>query len=128
MDANANHALTTDMVVVLCLVAFTMVMFMMDRIRADLVALIVLVALGLSRLMPADRLFDGFAGNAVITVMATMILSAGLDRTGVLNRLAGWLLRRSHGIEERMIMLTSAVAGVISGGMQNPSVMSLFLP
>ncbi|HEV2607318.1 MAG TPA: SLC13 family permease [Xanthomonadaceae bacterium] len=128
MDATANHALTSDMVVVLCLVAFTMLMFMMDRIRADLVALIVLVVLGLSHLTPADRLFDGFAGNAVITVMATMILSAGLDRTGVLNRLAGWLLRRSHGIEERMILLTSAVAGTISGGMQNPSVMSLFLP
>jgi di/tricarboxylate transporter len=128
MDASTNHALTADMVVVLCLVTFTTLMFMLDKIRADLVSLIVLVALGLSRLMPADRLFDGFAGNAVITVIATMILSAGLDRTGVLNRLAGWLLRRAHGIEERMIMLTSAVAGVISGGMQNPSVMSLFLP
>ena len=128
MDATANHVLTTDMVVVLCLVTFTTLMFMIDRIRADLVALIVLVALGLSRLIPSDRLFDGFSGNAVITVMATMMLSAGLDRTGVLNRLAGWLLRRSHGLEERMITLTSAVAGAISGGMQNPSVMSLFLP
>ena len=128
MDATANHALTADMVVVLCLVTFTTLMFMIDRIRADLVALIVLVALGLSRLTPSDRLFDGFSGNAVITVMATMMLSAGLDRTGLLNRLAGWLLRRSHGIEERMITLTSAVAGAISGAMQNPSVMSLFLP
>jgi len=135
MDATANHGLTSDMVVVLCLVTFTTLMFMIDRIRADLVALIVLVALGLSKVVPAVRsggngptLFDGFAGNAVITVIATMILSAGLDRTGVLNRLAGWLLRRAHGIEERMILLTSLVAGVISGGMQNPSVMSLFLP
>ena len=128
MDAAADHALTTDMVIVLCLVVFTMAMFMLDRIRADLIALIVLIALGLSRIVPADRLFDGFAGNAVITVMATMMLSAGLDRTGLLNRLAGWLLRRSRGLEERMITLTSAVAGTISGAMQNPSVMSLFLP
>ncbi len=128
MDATPNHALTSDMVVVLCLVMFTVLMFMINRIRADLVALIVLVALGLSRLVPSDRLFDGFAGSAVISVMATMILGAGLDRTGLLNRLAGWLLRRSRGLEERMITLTSAVAGVISPSMQNPAVMSLFLP
>jgi len=128
MDATANHALTSDMVVVLCLVTFTMLMFMLDRIRADLVALTVLVALGLSKVTPIDRLFDGFSGNAVICVMATMILGAGLDRTGLLNRLASWLLRRSRGLEERMIMLTSAVAGVISPTMQNPAVMALFLP
>jgi di/tricarboxylate transporter len=60
--------------------------------------------------------------------MATMILGAGLDRTGVLNRLAGWLLRRSHGLEERLILLTSLVAGLISSVMQNPSVAALFLP
>ncbi|HTA65682.1 MAG TPA: SLC13 family permease [Xanthomonadaceae bacterium] len=128
MDASTSHALTSDMVVVLCLMAFTMLMFMIDRIRADLVALTALIALGLSRVTPADRLFDGFAGNAVISVMATMILGAGLDRTGVLNRLSGWLLRRSRGLEERMVTLTCAVAGMISPTMQNPAVMSLFLP
>lgn len=128
MDAAADHALTPDMMIVLCLVGFIMTMFLLDRIRADLVALIVLVALGLSRIVPTDRLFDGFAGNAVISVMAAMILGAGLDRTGLLNRLAGWLLRRSRGLEERMITLTAAVAGLISPTMQNPSVMSLFLP
>jgi di/tricarboxylate transporter len=128
MDASTNHALTSDMVVVLCLVIFTMLMFMINRVRADLVALTTLVALGLSRVTPTEHLFDGFSGNAVICVMATMILGAGLDRTGLLNRLAGWLLRKSGGLEERMIMLTSAVAGVISPSMQNPAVMSLFLP
>ena len=128
MDAATEHALTPDMIVVLCLVGFIIAMFVLDKIRADLVALITLVALGLSRIVPTDRLFDGFSGNAVISVMAAMILGAGLDRTGLLNRLAGWLLRRSRGMEERMITLTCAVAGVISPTMQNPSVMSLFLP
>jgi di/tricarboxylate transporter len=124
MDAAANHALTTDMVAVLCLVMFTTLMFSINRIRADLIALIVMVAIGLSKLIPSERLFDGFSGNAVICVMATMILGAGLDRTGVLNRLAGWLLRQSHGLEERMIMLTAGVAGVMSPSMQNPAMMS----
>ena len=128
MDAASSHGLTTEMVVVLCVMAFTMLMFMLDRIRADVVALTALIALGLSHVTPVDRLFDGFAGNAVISVMATMVLGAGLDRTGLLNRLSGWLLRRSRGSEQRMLSLTCAIAGVISPTMQNPAVMSLFLP
>ena len=98
--------LTTDMELVLGLVVFTMVMFLFERIRADVVALVVLVVLGLTGLVPREDLFGGFSGSAVMSIIATMILGAGLDRTGALNRLASWLLRRA----------------------QNPSVMSLFLP
>jgi len=120
--------LTTDMELVLGLVVFTMVMFLFERIRADVVALVVLVVLGLTGLVPREDLFGGFAGNAVMSIIATMILGAGLDRTGALNRLAGWLLRRAHGVESRLLLLTTATAGLTSSIMQNPSVMSLFLP
>ncbi|MCG6118086.1 MAG: SLC13 family permease [Aquimonas sp.] len=121
-------ALSTDMWLVLGLMAFTMVMFVWERIRQDVTALLVLVALGLTGLVPVDQLFDGFAGNAVISVIATMILGAGLDRTGLLNRVAVWLLRKSKGYEERLVMLSSAVAGMVSSVMQNPSATALFLP
>ena len=120
--------LTTDMELVLGLVVFTMVMFLFERIRADVVALVVLVVLGLTGLVPREDLFGGFSGSAVMSIMATMILGAGLDRTGALNRLAGWLLRRAHGVESRLLLFSSAAAGITSSIMQNPSVMSLFLP
>jgi di/tricarboxylate transporter len=120
--------LTTDMKLVLGLVVFTMVMFLFERIRADVVALVVLVLLGLSGLVEPELLFNGFSGNAVISIIATMILGAGLDRTGALNRLAGWLLRRANGIEQRLLLFTTAVAGLNSSFMQNPSVMALYMP
>ncbi|MBB1088255.1 SLC13 family permease [Lysobacter sp. SG-8] len=120
--------LTTDMKLVLGLVGFTMVMFLFERIRADVVALVVLVMLGLSGLVAPDELFNGFSGQAVISVIATMILGAGLDRTGALNRLAAWLLRRAHGVEQRLMLLTGAIAGLNSSFMQNPAVMALYLP
>ncbi len=120
--------LTSDMILVLGLAAFVMIMFVFDRIRGDVTALVVLVVLGISDLVPSAQLFSGFAGNAVISIMASMILSAGLDRTGALNRLSGWLLRRSNGAEERLILFTSAAAGLMSGFMQNPAVTALFLP
>src|SRR6185369_6983037 len=98
--------LTRDMAIVLGLVVFTMTMFMFERIRSDVTALVVLILLGIFKLIKPDEL----------------ILGAGLDHTGALNRLAGWLLRRSKGVEDRLILWTSAVAGLMSGFMQNPSV------
>ncbi len=120
--------LTSDMKLVLGLVGFVMVMFLFERIRADVVALVVLVLLGLTGLVAPENLFAGFSGNAVMSVIATMILGAGLDRTGALNRLARWLLRRAHGVERRLLLLTSAIAGINSSVMQNPAVMALYLP
>ena len=120
--------LTTDMKLVLGLVALTMGLFLFDRLRPDLVALVVLVLLGLTGLVAPEDLFGGFAGNAVISIIATMILGAGLERTGALNRLAGWLLRRADGSERRLLLYTSAMAGLNSSIMQNPSVMALYLP
>ena len=121
-------ALTTDMKIVLGLVALTMVLFLFQRVRADLVALVMLVLLGLTGQVAPEDVFNGFSSNAVISVIATMILGLGLDRTGALNRLAGWLLRRARGVEERLLLLTSAIAGMNSSIMQNPSVMALYLP
>ena len=120
--------LTTDMKLVLGLVGFTMVMFVFERIRADVVALVVLVLLGLTKLVAPEDLFRGFSSDAVINVIATMILGMGLDRTGALNRLAVWLLRRAKGVESRLILLSSAIAGVNSSIMQNTSVTALYLP
>jgi di/tricarboxylate transporter len=119
---------STDMWLVLGLMLFTMGMFVWERVRQDVTALLLLVALGLFGLVPVEQLFHGFSGNAVISVIATMILGAGLDRTGLLNRVAVWLLRKSKGYEERLVLLSSSVAGLVSSVMQNPSVTALFLP
>ncbi|HRP35554.1 MAG TPA: SLC13 family permease [Gammaproteobacteria bacterium] len=121
-------ALTTDMKIVLGLVGLTMILFVFQRVRADLVALVVLVMLGLTGLVQPEDVFNGFSSNAVMSVIATMILGMGLDRTGALNRLAAWLMRRSRGVEQRLLLLVSAIAGLNSSVMQNPSVMALYLP
>jgi len=102
--------LTNDMKLVLGLVGFTMAMFLFERIRADVVALVVLVVLGVTGLIAPEEIFGGFSGNAVMSIIATTILGAGLDRTGALNRLAAWLLRRGHGVEQRLLMMTTAIA------------------
>ena len=120
--------LTSEMQLVLGLTVMTMVLFLFERLRADVVALVVLVLLALTNLVDSQDVFNGFASNAVMSVIATMILGAGLDRTGALNRLAAWLLRRADGVEHRLLLYTSLIAGINSSVMQNPSVMALYMP
>lgn len=125
---DAGLTLTPQMAIVLALIVFTVVMFTLEWIRADIVALLVLVTLGVGNLVPAEQLFDGFAGNAVIAILATMILGAGLDRTGVLAKAASFILRMSAGVEKRLLLVLCSLTGAMSAFMQNPALTALFLP
>ncbi|HET7065320.1 MAG TPA: SLC13 family permease, partial [Rudaea sp.] len=125
---NTGLILTHDMMLVLGLVTFTVLMLVLEWIRADLIALLVIVVIGITRLMPVEQLFDGFAGNAVISLLGVMIMGAGLDRTGVLNKAASFLLRLSSGIESRLQVLINAMVGSLSAIMQSQALATLFLP
>lgn len=120
--------LTIEMMLVLGLIVFTVVMFTLEWVRADVIALLVLVVLGIADLVPMDQLLTGFAGDAVIAILATMILGAGLDRTGVLAFAASFILRLSKGEERRLLLVLCALTGSMSAFMQNPALAALFLP
>ncbi|MCK9539797.1 MAG: SLC13 family permease, partial [Dokdonella sp.] len=71
---DAGLTLTTNMMLVFGLLGFTVLMLVLEWIRADLVALLVIVAVGVTRLLPIEQLFQGFAGNAVMSLIAVMIM------------------------------------------------------
>lgn len=125
---DAGLTLTTNMILVFALLAFTVSMLVLEWIRADLVALLVIVVIGITRLMPVEQLFDGFAGNAVISLIAVMIMGAGLDRTGVLGKAASFILRLAGGVEARVSVLVNAMVGCLSGVIQSQALSALFLP
>ncbi len=120
--------LTTDMVLVLAVLVITIGLFVFEVLRVDIVAVTVMVLLGLLGLVPAAELFDGFASNAVISIIAVMILGAGLDRTGVMTLVAQWILKVGGRTARRIITLVSGIVGLISGVMQNVGATALFMP
>ena len=120
--------LTPDMMLVLGLVGFTIAMLILEWVRADVVALLVLVVIGITGLMPIEQLFEGFAGNAVISLIAVMIMGAGLDRTGVLSKAASFILRLAGGVENRVSLLLNGMAGSLSSIIQSQALAALFLP
>ncbi|HEX6833729.1 MAG TPA: SLC13 family permease, partial [Rudaea sp.] len=125
---NTGLFLTHDMMLVLGLVVFTVLMLVLEWIRSDLIALLIVVVIGITRLIPIEQLFNGFAGNAVISLLGVMIMGAGLDRTGVLNKAASFILRLSGGIEARLEALINAMAAGLSSIMQSQALVTLFLP
>ncbi|MFW5454919.1 SLC13 family permease [Thioalkalivibrio sulfidiphilus] len=128
-------ALTPEMMVVLGLLGFTIFLFVSEIVRVDVAAVSVMVLLGLISMIPglggvADthKLFDGFASNAVISIIAVMIIGAGLDKTGVMSQVASFIMRVGGTTEKRVIPMVSGTVGVISSFMQNVGAAALFLP
>ena len=130
-----DSALTTEMTVVLALLVLTIFLFVSELVRIDVAAFAVMIVLGTLSVMPGlgtlvdiRDLFDGFASNAVISIIAVMIIGAGLDRTGVMSKVAEWIMRVGGSTEARLIPMISGTVGIISSFMQNVGAAALFLP
>ena len=85
--------MTPEILTVISILLFAIVLFVSERVRIDLVALMVLVSLALSGLVSPQEALSGFSNVAVVTVWAVLILSGGLARTGVANLLGQRILR-----------------------------------
>ena len=127
--------LTTEMVIVLSILALTVALFVSEVVRVDVAAIGIMVLLGCIASLPGlesvvdiSTLFDGFGSNAVISIIAVMIIGAGLDKTGVMSAVAVWITRVGGSTESRIMVLISSVVGFISSFMQNVGAAALFLP
>jgi di/tricarboxylate transporter len=121
-------SLTPEMILVLGLVGFTMLMLVLEWIRADMVALLVVVVIGLTGLIPSDRVFNGFAGNAVIAIIAIMIMGEGLDRAGVLIHTAHFVMRMARGMESRLGVVINLVTSLFSAVIPSQALAALMIP
>ena len=103
-------------------------MLVLEWIRADMVALLVVVTIGLTGLIPSERVFNGFAGNAVIAIIAIMIMGEGLDRAGVLNLTARFVMRMARGMESRLGLVINMVASLFSAIIPSQALAALMIP
>jgi len=121
------------------LLLFTIYLFVFEIVSVDETAITIMVLLGLSSLLAPwmgieqglvnqQHLFDGFASNAVMSIIAVMIIGAGLDRTGMMSKVAGFILKVGGTTEARIIPIVSGIAGIISSFMQNVGAAALLLP
>ncbi len=127
--------LTTEMAIVLSIVVFAVFLFVTELVRVDVAAILVMTLLGLLIYVPSlegllspDILFSGLSSNAVVSIIAVMILGGGLDKTGVMERVAWVILRFGGQTERKVVSLVSGTVAAVSSFMQNIGATALFLP
>ena len=132
---NEASAITPEIIMVLGLLFLTIYLFASEIVRVDVAAVTIMVLLGLTTMLPGlapvistAELFTGFSSNAVMSIIAVMIIGAGLDKTGIMSRVANWILKHGGSTESRITPLISGTVGIISSFMQNVGAAALFLP
>ena len=120
--------MTPEMILTMIMLAFAVVLFVFEWVRVDVVGIIMMVLLPLTGLISPKEAFVGLSSNAVCSIIAVIIIGAGLDKTGVMNQVAGPIIKLAGNSESRVISLISGAVGVISSMMQNIGAAALFLP
>lgn len=116
------------MTITFIILTIATLLFLSDRLRPDLVALLVMLALGLSGVLTAQETFSGFSRSAVITIIAIFVLAEGLRRTGLTDKL-GEILIRLGGKREGTLVFTVTLAGaMLSLFMNNIAAASVLMP
>ncbi len=106
----------------------TIILFVSDRVRIDLVAIGAAIALAWLGLITPMEAISGFASNAVMAMASVMILSYGIERTGITSKLAHSIVRYAGTQEKRVSSTIGITVGLLSSVMQNIGAAALFLP
>ena len=117
-----------DIAIVLGILVISLILFISEVIRMDVVALMVLGALAITGQVTSDQAFSGFSNSAVITVWAMFILSEGLTRTGIADVIGRQVMRLGGSREVPMIFVIMVTGAVLSAFMNNIGVAALMLP
>ncbi len=108
--------------------AVTILLFISDRVRIDLVAIFAALSLAWLGLISPMEAISGFASNAVMAMAAVMILGYGIERTGITAKLARSIIRYAGSGERRVSTTVGMTVGLLSSVMQNIGSAALFLP
>jgi di/tricarboxylate transporter len=120
--------LNPSLVITLVILATAIILFLSERLSVDLIALLVLVAHGLSRVLTPQEVFSGFSDSAVITIMAIFVLAYSLEITGVADQMGNLVARLAGKSEARLIAALMGTAALMSLFMNNIAVASTLLP
>jgi di/tricarboxylate transporter len=111
--------MTPEIATVLGILAISLILFISEVIRMDLVALLVLGALAVTGLVTPNDALAGFSNSAVVTVWAMFILSEGLTRTGIADVIGRQVMRIAGRREISMILVIMITGAILSAFMNN---------
>jgi di/tricarboxylate transporter len=120
--------MTMEMVLTLAVTLGALALFVWNRLRVDVVGLMVMASLIVLGLVTPREGISGFANEAVITVAAMFILSAGLLRTGAIDVLARWTQRLAGRSEFGLLAVAVLLVIPMSAFINNTPVVVVMIP
>ncbi|MGB2267012.1 MAG: SLC13 family permease, partial [Akkermansiaceae bacterium] len=117
-----------QVIVVYILLLATVVLFITDRVRTDIVGLMIISILGLLGILKPKELLEGFSNQALVTIAAMFVLSAALMRSGLVAALGGKLTQLSKGSPLRFLALSLVAVCFMSAFINNTPVVVVFIP
>nr|NJM00905.1 SLC13 family permease [Desulfobacula sp.] len=120
--------MTPEMMMTMIVLVFVIFLFVFEWVRVDVVGIMMMVLLPILGLVTPKEAFSGLAGNAVCSIIAVIIIGAGLDKTGVMNKVAKPIMALAGNSESKVILLIAGAVGTISSMMQNIGAAALFMP
>ncbi len=119
--------MTFDQGLVYAIIAATLVLLTLQFWRYDLVALIGMLLLVLSGTISVDQAFEGFGHPAVVTIAAVLVVSRGLQHTGVTELIAKWTLKAGNRLAPQLVVLCGMVV-ISSAFMNNIAALAILIP
>lgn len=120
--------MTNEIALVLTILGVAIVLFASEKIRADVVAMMVLLTLILTGILTPEEGFSGFSNAAVITVWAIYIVSASLTHTGIADFIGQQIARIAGKGEKRLVFTIMAAVAGMSAFMNNIGAAAVLLP
>jgi di/tricarboxylate transporter len=122
------EAVNLKAVVTLLILTATMYGFVSERLSPDVTALLALLALLLTGILTPYEAFSGFSHPATISVAAVLVLSSGVERTGVLNYIARRLLTPIGNSEITLTIVIMVIISLLSAFVNNTAAVAVFIP
>jgi di/tricarboxylate transporter len=122
-----NEGFTTEVLLTLGVTIGALALFVWNRLRVDVVGLIVMATLIVTGLVTPREGISGFSNEALITVAAMFILSAGLLRTGAIDMLGRWTARVARG-EFGLLAVSLLLVIPLSAFINNTPVVVVMIP
>ncbi|HUM70920.1 MAG TPA: SLC13 family permease, partial [Chloroflexota bacterium] len=120
--------MTPQIALTLAILLLATILFITERLRMDVIALLVLGSLALTGLVTPAEAISGFSSPAVVTVWAMFIISGGLSKTGIANLVGRQVMRLAGENEARLLVVIMLTAGLLSAVMNNVGVAAMLLP
>ncbi len=117
-----------EITAVYIVLAVTVALFVSDRLRPDIVGLLIMAVLGLLGILKPKELLAGFGNQALVTIAAMFVLSAALIRSGLVAALGGKLTELSRGSPLRFLVLALLSVCFMSAFINNTPVVVVFIP